>query len=79
MPLYSFVLPVYSFWNMDDLSWGSTRQIEEDELELELGITNEKKVQANVDDFDSKSIPLKTWEKYSVDQLPWRKQRDVQP
>jgi len=27
IPVFYFVLPLYSFWRMDDLSWGSTRQV----------------------------------------------------
>eukprot|EP00566_Odontella_aurita_P002674 CAMPEP_0113538006 /NCGR_PEP_ID=MMETSP0015_2-20120614/7135_1 /TAXON_ID=2838 /ORGANISM="Odontella" /LENGTH=917 /DNA_ID=CAMNT_0000437551 /DNA_START=42 /DNA_END=2795 /DNA_ORIENTATION=- /assembly_acc=CAM_ASM_000160 len=27
VPVFFFILPVYSFWNMDDLSWGQTRQV----------------------------------------------------
>lgn len=27
MPVFFFILPLYSFWNMDDLSWGTTRQV----------------------------------------------------
>ena len=31
LPVFFFVLPLYSFWNMDDLSWGTTRQVAESE------------------------------------------------
>jgi len=27
IPVFYFILPIYSFWNMDDFSWGSTRQV----------------------------------------------------
>ena len=27
-PVYSLFLPVYSFWSMDDFSWGNTRYVE---------------------------------------------------
>ena len=27
LPIWNFVLPVYSFWHFDDFSWGSTRQV----------------------------------------------------
>jgi hypothetical protein len=27
MPVFYFVLPLYSFWHMDDFSWGTTRQV----------------------------------------------------
>lgn len=35
-PVYSFFLPIYSFWCMDDFSWGNTR--------LVVGKGNSKKV-----------------------------------
>ena len=28
IPIFFFLLPLYSFWNMDDLSWGQTRQVQ---------------------------------------------------
>ena len=28
IPVFYFYLPIYAFWNMDDLSWGKTRQIQ---------------------------------------------------
>ncbi|KAJ1556270.1 hypothetical protein HK405_003659 [Cladochytrium tenue] len=27
LPVWQFVLPLYSFWNFDDFSWGATRQV----------------------------------------------------
>ncbi len=27
VPVFYFILPVYSFWHMDDFSWGTTRQV----------------------------------------------------
>ncbi len=27
IPAFSFFLPLYSFWKMDDFSWGSTRLV----------------------------------------------------
>src|SRR4051812_21913707 len=26
-PFFNLLLPLYSFWNMDDFSWGNTRQL----------------------------------------------------
>lgn len=26
-PIFYFILPIYSFWNMDDISWGKTREL----------------------------------------------------
>lgn len=27
IPVFSFLLPMYSFWKMDDFSWGATRVV----------------------------------------------------
>lgn len=27
IPVFSFFLPLYSFWKMDDFSWGTTRLV----------------------------------------------------
>jgi hypothetical protein len=27
VPVFYFILPIYSFWHMDDFSWGTTRQV----------------------------------------------------
>lgn len=51
-PVYSFLLPVYSFWCMDDFGWGNTR--------LVIGEGSSKKVIMNEDEkFDESMIPLK--------------------
>lgn len=51
-PVYSFFLPVYSFWCMDEFSWGNTRVV--------IGEGKEKKVINNEDEkFDESMIPLK--------------------
>jgi chitin synthase len=50
--VYSFFLPVYSFWCMDEFGWGNTR--------LVIGEGKEKKVIINEDEkFDDSMIPLK--------------------
>lgn len=51
-PVYSFFLPIYSFWCMDDFSWGNTR--------LVIGEGSNKKVILHDDEkFDDSMIPLK--------------------
>ena len=61
-PVYSFLLPVYSFWRMDDFGWGNTR--------LVIGEGNNKKVIINEDEkFDDSMIPLK---KFSGTCSPFR-------
>lgn len=66
-PIYSFVLPVYSFWNQDNFSWGNTRIV--------IGEKGKKQVVA-VDDegFDPRSIPLQRWDDYALaNNLPGRR------
>ena len=66
-PIYSFVLPVYSFWNQDNFSWGSTRIV--------IGESGDKKLVAVDDDgFDPRSIPLQRWDDYAAaNALPGRR------
>ncbi|KAI5116392.1 hypothetical protein M0805_005329 [Coniferiporia weirii] len=59
-PVYSFFLPIYSFWCMDDFSWGSTR--------LVVGEGNNKKViMAEDEKFDESMIPLKKFSEYEAE------------
>lgn len=32
IPIWNFVLPIYSFWHFDDFSWGETRRIDGGDL-----------------------------------------------
>ncbi|KAF8934754.1 hypothetical protein BGZ58_005466, partial [Dissophora ornata] len=60
IPLFSFFIPVYSFWHFDDFSWGNTRMVVD-----ESG--NAKKVVIIGDDeepFNEKMIPMKKWSVY---------------
>ncbi|QIX00853.1 hypothetical protein AMS68_006370 [Peltaster fructicola] len=55
-PIFSFGLPLYAFWHMDEFSWGNTRMV-----------TGEQGKQVLVSDegkFDPDSIPKKKWEDY---------------
>jgi len=54
--VFSFFLPLYSFWKMDDFSWGSTR--------LVVGEKGKKIVIHDEGKFDPRSIPLKSWNDY---------------
>ena len=56
IPVFSFFLPLYSFWKMDDFSWGSTR--------LVVGEKGKKIVIHDEGKFDKSSIPLKSWNEY---------------
>ncbi|MBW0473377.1 hypothetical protein O181_013092 [Austropuccinia psidii MF-1] len=56
IPIFSFLIPIYSFWKMDDFSWGNTRIV--------LGESGKKVVIHDEGKFDPSSIPLKTWQEY---------------
>lgn len=57
MPVFSFYIPIYSFWHFDDFSWGNTRVV--------IGDKGKKMVySSDVKPFDPNSIPLETWEDY---------------
>ncbi|KAF5098895.1 hypothetical protein D0Z03_001134 [Geotrichum reessii] len=57
-PIHSFILPIYSFWYMDNFSWGNTRVV--------VGEKNGKQIVA-VDDegFDPSIIPMETWTSFA--------------
>ncbi|CAL1709779.1 unnamed protein product [Somion occarium] len=56
IPAFSFFLPLYSFWKMDDFSWGQTRVV--------LGESGKKMIVHDEGKFDPKVIPLKSWSDY---------------
>ncbi|KAH8889757.1 hypothetical protein GQ53DRAFT_191186 [Thozetella sp. PMI_491] len=66
-PVYSFVLPLYSFWNQDNFSWGNTRIV--------IGETGKKQVVAvDEEGFDPRAIPLQRWDDYALlNNLPGRR------
>lgn len=66
-PMYSFILPIYSFWNQDNFSWGNTRIV--------IGEKGNKKVVAvDKEGFDPRSIPLQRWDDYALaNSLPGRR------
>ncbi|GAA96153.1 glycosyltransferase family 2 protein [Mixia osmundae IAM 14324] len=60
-PIYSFFLPLYSFWHFDDFSWGNTRIV--------VGEGKKKKILATTDDepFDDSMIPLRRFGDYQAE------------
>ncbi|KAI6101709.1 glycosyltransferase family 2 protein [Pisolithus croceorrhizus] len=59
-PVYGFFLPVYSFWCMDDFSWGNTRVV--------IGEGGNKKILMNEEErFDESMIPLKKFGEYEAE------------
>lgn len=69
-PIYSFVLPLYSFWKQDDFSWGNTRVV--------IGEKGDRRIVAvggeQEGEFDPRSIPLQRWDDYALaNNLPGRR------
>ncbi|KZV71243.1 glycosyltransferase family 2 protein [Peniophora sp. CONT] len=56
IPIMSLAIPLYSFWKMDDFSWGQTRIV--------LGEQGKKLIVHDEGKFDPRSIPLKSWNEY---------------
>ncbi|OTA58464.1 glycosyltransferase family 2 protein [Hypoxylon sp. EC38] len=59
VPVFSFGLPLYAFWHMDDFNWGNTRVVA-GEKGKKIVVTDEGK-------FDPSSIPRKKWEEYQAE------------
>ncbi|KAJ4300525.1 hypothetical protein N0V88_003203 [Collariella sp. IMI 366227] len=59
IPVFSFALPLYSFWHMDDFNWGNTRVV--------AGEKGKKIVISDEGKFDPASIPRKKWEEYQAE------------
>lgn len=58
-PVFALALPLYSFWHMDDFSWGNTRLVTGDKGQ-QIVVSDEGK-------FDPASIPKKKWEEYQME------------
>ncbi|RMZ70114.1 chitin synthase [Pyrenophora seminiperda CCB06] len=58
-PVFAFGLPLYSFWYMDDFSWGNTRVV--------TGEKGQKVVVSDEGKFDPSVIPKKRWEEYQAE------------
>ncbi|KAF2279340.1 uncharacterized protein EI97DRAFT_370810 [Westerdykella ornata] len=63
-PVFSFALPLYAFWHMDDFSWGNTRIV--------TGENGKKAVLSDEGTFDPNSIPKKHWATYQNELLDIR-------
>ncbi|OAL43010.1 chitin synthase 6 [Pyrenochaeta sp. DS3sAY3a] len=67
-PIFAFGLPLYSFWHMDDFSWGNTRVV--------TGEKGQKIVVSDEGKFDPASIPKKRWEEYQAEMWEAHTMRD---
>ncbi|KAK0641562.1 chitin synthase-like protein [Cercophora newfieldiana] len=68
VPVFSFGLPLYSFWHMDDFNWGNTRVV--------AGEKGKKVVISDEGKFDPASIPRKKWEEYQAELWDAQTSRD---
>ncbi|KAF4466189.1 chitin synthase [Fusarium albosuccineum] len=68
IPVFSFGLPLYSFWHMDDFNWGNTRVI--------AGEKGKKIVVSDEGKFDPSTIPRKKWEEYQAELWETQTARD---
>lgn len=57
LPIWQIVLPLYSFWNFDDFSWGETRKVEGETVDKGHGTSEETTLLTS-------SVPLKRWDEY---------------
>lgn len=68
LPIWNFVLPVYSFWHFDDFSWGETRKVTGEVKGEDHG----KKDGV----FDPSKVPLRRWEDYERRRIRSVKRRE---
>ncbi|PHH71051.1 hypothetical protein CDD82_6767 [Ophiocordyceps australis] len=68
IPVFSFGLPLYAFWHMDDFNWGNTRVV--------AGEKGKKVVISDEGKFDPSSIPRKKWEEYQAELWETQTSRD---
>jgi len=60
-PIFACIMPMMSFWEMDDFSWGNTRVV--------TGESGRQVVVSDEGKFDPASIPKKRWEEYQAELL----------
>lgn len=59
-PVHSFMLPIYSFWNMDNFTWGNTRVVVGEKNGKQIIAVEEEEL-----DLDA-AIPMETWRSYAT-------------
>lgn len=59
IPIFSLYVPIYSFWHMDDFSWGNTRVV--------MGEKGKKIILTTEGQFDPSEIPMQRWQDYQAD------------
>lgn len=68
LPVWNFVLPVYSFWHFDDFSWGETRKVE--------GELKQKGHGSEGGRGTGTDVPLRRWEDWERSRLRKKKREE---
>ncbi|CAO3610457.1 unnamed protein product [Cunninghamella echinulata] len=68
LPIWNFVLPVYSYWHFDDFSWGETRKVTGEVKGDDHGQKD--------GEFDPSKVPLKRWEDFERKRIRAIKRRE---
>ncbi|KAI1312300.1 hypothetical protein EDD11_002954 [Mortierella claussenii] len=68
LPIWNFVLPLYSFWHFDDFSWGETRKVaNQQKRKAGAAAAGDHGDQEGV--FESGSIIMRKWEEWEKERL----------
>ncbi|KAJ2669113.1 hypothetical protein IWW42_004801 [Coemansia sp. RSA 1085] len=67
IPVFSFIIPIYSFWHFDDFSWGNTRVVVGESGRKHVYVVDNEK-------FDTSTIPMRKWSDYEMDLLEQKSQ-----
>lgn len=59
-PIHSFLLPIYSFWNMDNFTWGNTRVVVGEKKGKQIVAVEEENIDL------AAAIPMETWSAYAT-------------
>ncbi|KAI8919488.1 chitin synthase 6 [Powellomyces hirtus] len=70
MPVFSFWLPLYSFWHFDDFSWGNTRKI--------AGAEGKDSHGGDTETFDPSIVPVMKWDDYEAMMIQREQQQEGQ-
>ncbi|KAJ2506830.1 hypothetical protein IWW47_001393, partial [Coemansia sp. RSA 2052] len=62
IPVFTFMIPIYSFWHFDDFSWGNTRMVVGESGRKHIYVVDNEK-------FDRSTIPMRRWSEYEQDIL----------
>lgn len=63
LPIWNFILPLYSFWHFDDFSWGETRKVANQKRKSGQDHGDAEGV------FESGSIIMRKWEEWEKERL----------